>query len=74
MQVSGVATLIHVDVLPFDEQAIRGLPAGTRFRDRHTGEEVTLVEHTDCDDGWWLSDGSWIRWHHVPGYLVSAVP
>lgn len=52
------------------EQEVRDLAPGTPLRDPDTGERLTLVRHTDLDDGWWLSDGSWLRWHHVEPYLT----
>jgi hypothetical protein len=54
------------------DQWVRDLPPGTMLRDPFTGERAALSHHTDMDDGWWLNDGSWIRWHHVPLWLDDA--
>jgi hypothetical protein len=54
-----------------DTDRIRNLPPGTRCTDPDTGEQFTLDRHTELGDGWWLSDGSWLRWHHVGRYLLD---
>lgn len=55
-----------------DEQDrwVRDLAPGTELRNPFTGERLTLTRHTDFDDGWWLSDTSWLRWHHVAQWLA----
>jgi hypothetical protein len=54
------------------DDEVQQLPPGTELRDPHTGERLHLDRHTDLDDGWWLTDGSWRRWHHVPEYLPTG--
>jgi hypothetical protein len=43
----------------------RALPAGTVLWDPLDEEVVVLHRVTDLGDGWWLRDGSWVRFEHM---------
>lgn len=55
-----------------NDQWVRDLPPGTRVRSPFDGDRSTLSHHTDLDDGWWLADGSWLRWNNVPEWLEDC--